>query len=113
MAVIGYLFAAIPVSDLDRAAAWYERFAGREADLVPNERELAWRMSETGWVCLILDAEHAGSARHTILVDDLDEFLAALGERGIASEPVEQLGGGARRAIAVDPDGNRMSVGQP
>jgi len=111
--VIGYLFAGIPVSDLPRAAAWYELFAGREADLIPNEREMAWRMSETGWICLIRDAEHAGAATHTVRVDDLDSFLADLGERGITTGPIEILGGGARKASALDPDGNRLSIGQP
>ena len=111
--MIGYLFAGIPVADLDLAAAWYERFTGREADLVPNDREMAWRMSETGWICLIRDAERAGGAMHTVLVDDLDAFVAGLGERGITSGPVEDLGGGARHSVATDPDGNRLSIGQP
>ena len=111
--MIGYLFAGVPVADLDRAAAWYERFTGREADLVPNEHERAWRMSDTGWICLIRDAGRAGSAMHTVLVEDLDGFIAALGERGITSGPVEKLGGGARRSVTTDPDGNRLSIGQP
>lgn len=111
--MVTHTFAGIPVADRDAAVGWYERFAGRAPDLVPNEDEAAWQMSETGWICLIADAGRAGSAVHTLLVDDLDVFLAGLTERGIAGGPVETIGDAARRTIITDPDGNRLKVGQP
>lgn len=112
MAVM-HLFASIPVADRDAAVGWYERLTGRPPDLVPNEDEAAWRLTETGWIYVIADLDRAGSALHTLLVDDLDGFLAGLAERGIGAGPVEIIGNGVRRTIVTDPDGNRLQVGQP
>jgi hypothetical protein len=111
--MVTHVFAGIPVADRDAASGWYERFAGRPPDLIPNEDEAAWQLNETGWIYLIADVGRAGSALHTLLVDDLDAFLAGLAERGIATGPVETLGGTERHAIVTDPDGNRLNVGQP
>ena len=46
----------VRVADLEAAIAWYERFAGRPADLVPNDDEAAWRFTESGWIYLVRDA---------------------------------------------------------
>jgi predicted enzyme related to lactoylglutathione lyase len=110
---ITHVFGSIPIADLDSARSWYERFIGRAPDLVPNESEAAWRLTETGWLYVILDEVRAGSALHTLLVDDLDAFLAGLAQRGITAGPVEIVGDGVRRTTVHDPDGNRLSVGQP
>ncbi len=110
---ITHVFAEIPVTNRDAAIGWYERFTGRAPDLIPNAEEAAWQLSDTGWICVNADVERAGSARHTLLVDDLDAFLAGLQQRGIAAGPVEIIGDNVRRAAVLDPDGNRLSVGQP
>jgi hypothetical protein len=110
---VEHLFAAIPVVDRDAAVDWYERLAGRAPDLIPNRDEAAWRMTETGWICVIADADRAGSARHTLLVDDLDAFIAGLAERGLAAGPVGTIGEDVRFTIVIDPDGNRLKIGQP
>jgi predicted enzyme related to lactoylglutathione lyase len=111
--MITHVFAGIPVTDRDGAAGWYERLVGRPADLIPNEDEAAWQMNETGWIYVIADAGRAGSALHTLLVDDLDAFLVGLTERGIAAGPVQTIGSAVRFTIITDPDGNRLKVGQP
>lgn len=110
---VTYVFAGIPVAHRDAAAAWYERLIGRPPDLVPNDDEAAWQLTETGWMYIVVDADRAGSARHTLLVDDLEVFLAGLAERGITTSPVETIGDGVRRTEATDPDGNRLQIGQP
>lgn len=107
------LFAGIPVHNRDAAAAWYERFAGRPPDLIPNEDEAAWRLTDTGWVYVVADAARAGSAYHTLLVDDLDAFLTGLAERGLSGDPVQTMDAGLRHTFLTDPDGNRLQVGQP
>lgn len=109
---IEYVFGGIPVADLDVAMAWYERFVGRSPDLIPKDSEAAWRLTETGWIYIVADPAHAGSALHTLLVDDLDSFLAGLVERGVVAGPEEVIGEGVRRATVLDPDGNRLNVGQ-
>jgi catechol 2,3-dioxygenase-like lactoylglutathione lyase family enzyme len=110
---VTHVFAGIPVADRDAAVGWYERLAARPPDLIPNADEAAWQLNDTGWVYVIADADRAGSALHTLLVDDLDAFLTGLAERGIAASPVTTIGDGVRVAIIADPDGNRLQVGQP
>ena len=111
--VIAHVFASIPVVSRDAAASWYERFFGRPPDLVPNDDEAAWRLTETGWIYVIADAARAGSALNTLLVDDLDAFLAGLAERKVMAGPVKTIGDGVRVTVVTDPDGNRLQVGQP
>ena len=110
---VTYVFAGIPVAHRDSAAGWYGRLIGRPPDLVPNDDEAAWRLTETGWIYIVVDAERTGSALHTLLVDDLDGFLADIAERGITTNPVETIGGGVRRTEVTDPDGNHLQIGQP
>jgi hypothetical protein len=110
---VTHVFAGIPVADLDAAVGWYQQLAGRPADLLPNDEEACWQMSDSGWIYVIADADRAGSALVTLLVDDLDAFLAGLAQRAISAEPVETLASATRRAIIIDPDGNRLQVGQP
>ncbi len=105
-----HLFAGIPVADRDAAVQWYERLLGRPPDLVPNDREAAWRLTDSGWLCLYADAEPPGPAPHTLLVDDLDRFLAEVAERGILPGPVENIAPAVRQSVIVDPDGNRLKV---
>jgi len=107
-----HVFASIPVSDRDAAVGWYERFAGRPPDLIPNDSEAAWRLTETGWIYVIAGAGVPGTALQTLLVDDLDEILAGLAERGIATGPVQRIGERVRFVIVEDLDGNRIKVGQ-
>lgn len=108
---VTYVFAGIPVTNRDAAAAWCERLLGRPPDLIPNDSEAAW--TETGWIYIVVDAARAGSALNTVLVDDLDSFLAGLGERGITTGPLTTAGDGVRRTVVTVPDGNRLQIGQP
>jgi predicted enzyme related to lactoylglutathione lyase len=110
---IEHLFAGIPVSDLDAAIVWYRQLFGRPPELLPNDREAAWRLTDSAWVCLIAGAGHATPAVHTLLVDDLDAFIDSARERHIETGEIEVLGSAARQIVIVDPDGNRLKVGQP
>jgi catechol 2,3-dioxygenase-like lactoylglutathione lyase family enzyme len=107
------LFAGIAVADLDAARGWYERFAGRPADLVPNEREFCWQLTDTGWIYVVADAERAGRALVTLLVADLDEWLADLAERGLVAETFDTIPDAVRKAAFRDPEGNIITLGQP
>ncbi|HUB74784.1 MAG TPA: VOC family protein [Solirubrobacteraceae bacterium] len=107
------MFANVPVGEIARAREFYERLLGRPPDLVPNEREAAWRLTGTGWLCIELDAARAGTALHTLLVGDLDGLLAGLAGRGVQAGPVELIGPGVRQSVVADPDGNRLKLGQP
>ena len=97
-----HVFAGIPVSDYPAARAWYERLLGRPPDLLPHESEAAWQLNEGGWIYVVADAERAGRALVTFLVDD------------IAAWPVEADRSipGMLRGDIVDPDGNKIQVAQ-
>lgn len=106
------LFAGVATADFPAARAWYVRFFGREPDLVPHETEAAWQVAEAGWVYVVVDAEHAGGALVTLIVDDLDGRLAGLASRGLEPETVEAVGAAGRKATLVDPEGNRLALAQ-
>ncbi|HEX4484352.1 MAG TPA: VOC family protein [Solirubrobacteraceae bacterium] len=108
-----HVFGGVPVRDRAAAVSWYTQLVGHPPDLSPNDEEAAWRLTETGWLYVVVDAERAGTALHTLLVDDLDAFVAGLSERGIEAEPIESLGDAVRRTLVTDPDGNRLNVGEP
>ncbi len=98
------------VADLERARDFYGRLFGRAPDLVPNEREAAWRLHEGAWICLYAGEAPPGTALHTLILADLDRFLEQARERGIETGPVELIGEGMRQSIITDPDGNRLKV---
>lgn len=106
------VFAGIHVADLDAARAWYERFTGRPPDLIPNEDEAAWQFTETGWIYLVRDAGRAGMATVTLLLDDLDDRLAALSKRAIAIGETETFTNGVRKVVVTDPEGNTIAFGE-
>src|SRR5262249_8377456 len=92
---------------------WYERLLGRPPDLIPNAHEAAWQLTATSWVYIVAAADRAGTALHTLLVDDLDRFIAGCAQRGIASGSIELIADGSvRQTIVVDEAGNRLKVGQ-
>ena len=110
---VTYVFAGMGVADHASARGWYERLFGRPPDLVPNENESAWQLSETGWIYVVGDAARAGRALLTLLVDDLDSHVAELRERGLAIGGIETIPGTVRTAGIDDPDGNRITFGEP
>lgn len=110
---INDLFAGIPVADYESAAAWYERLFGCPPDFFPNSNEAVWQVAGNGWVYVVGDAERAGRALLTILVDDLDEQLAGLAKRGLEAGAIDELPGTVRKAAITDPKGNMITFGQP
>jgi predicted enzyme related to lactoylglutathione lyase len=106
-------FAGIPVDDFRTALAWYERLFGKPPDFFPHEREAVWRVAEHAWVYVVADAERAGRALITILVENLDDQIAELAERGVPAGPIDVIPGAARRVAISDPEGNRVTFGQP
>ena len=110
---ITYVFAGIPTADYAAALPWFERLFGRPPDLLPQDEEAAWELTDTGWIYLVADAGRAGKSLLTLLVDNLDEQLAALAERGLAPDETETLANSGRKAAFIDPDGNQITFAQP
>jgi catechol 2,3-dioxygenase-like lactoylglutathione lyase family enzyme len=108
------LFAGVPVSDYALAQAWYERLFGRPPDVHVHDEECMWQIADGGWIYVVAEADRAGSALITILVDNLDAFLAAAKQRGIRFEgDIETAPGKYRKAALRDPDGNSIAIGEP
>jgi catechol 2,3-dioxygenase-like lactoylglutathione lyase family enzyme len=107
------VFAGIAVRDREAAIEFYERLLGAAPTMLPNDDEAAWQLTGGGWVYVVRDAERAGRALLTVLVDDLGERRAAIAERGIELGPVEINGAGVPTTWVTDPDGNRIQIAQP
>jgi predicted enzyme related to lactoylglutathione lyase len=108
-----HVFAGVAVADFPGAAAWYERLLGRPPDLVPNWNEVAWQITETGWIYVVGDSTRAGKGLVTLLVHDLDDRIAEFAERGLAPLRIDTLPNLVRKATITDPEGNRITLGQP
>jgi predicted enzyme related to lactoylglutathione lyase len=105
------LFAGIPVREHERAVAWYGRLFGAEPAFLPNDVEAVWELAEHRYVYTEVRPEHAGHARHTLFVDDLDERVAAIAGRGLEPALRETYGNGVRKVTYRDPDGNEVGLG--
>jgi predicted enzyme related to lactoylglutathione lyase len=110
--VVGHVFAGLPVSDVRASCVWYERLMGRKPDLVPNETEVAWRFTDTGWIYVVEDPGRAGNALLTVLLEDIETHVAELAARGLATQPIEAIAGVGRKATIADPDGNLITFAQ-
>ncbi len=107
---IDHVLAVVPVADFEAAHAWYERLFGRPADNLPMDgRPVEWRVTDSGWVQVTVDAERAGSALLNFAVDDLDRHIADVCGRGLAPEAIETVNKGVRLSAITDPDGNRIT----
>jgi catechol 2,3-dioxygenase-like lactoylglutathione lyase family enzyme len=106
-----HLFAGVPVADLAAAKAWYEKLFGMPPSFLPNDTEAVWDLAEGRAVFIELEPEHAGHARHTLFVDDLDTTVAGITGRGLEPAKRETYGNGVRKVAYRDPDGNEIDFG--
>jgi len=109
----------VPVSDIDRAKAFYVDQVGFHADhdhRVSDTLRFV-QLTPPGSACsVVLDLNltdmSPGSQRALqVVVDDADAARAHLVERGVDATPVEDLPWG-RFTFFADPDGNTWSVQQ-
>ena len=105
------LFAGICVRDYEEAKPWYERLLGSEPDFVAHETECVWDLGEHRSLFIVEDAERAGHAVHTILVDDLEAVVEDIAARGIEPAKRETYRNGVRKATYRDSDGNEIGFG--
>ncbi len=106
-----YLFAGIPVNDFAAALAWYEKLLGGPPSMFPHDTEAVWELADHRSVYIVQRPEHAGHAMHTIIVDDLDNVVAGIAQRGLAPATQETYRNGVRKTTYVDPDGNEIGYG--
>jgi catechol 2,3-dioxygenase-like lactoylglutathione lyase family enzyme len=112
----------VPVSDVDRAVAFYTEQAGfnLDHDIRPREGMRVVQMTPPGSACSVVIGEglplgEPGSVKGVqLVVEDLDAVREALAGRGVAVGDVQQLGPegspGSRFMFFEDPDGNGWAV---
>ena len=104
------LYAGLRVRDFAAARRWYERLLG-EPTLLPHATEAVWLLADGRSVYIEQDADRAGHCVVTIMVDDLDEQVAAIAARGLDPDERVTYSNGASKAIYRDPDGNELGLG--
>jgi predicted enzyme related to lactoylglutathione lyase len=110
----------LPVSDVDRAIAFYADRLGftKDVDVQPSEGVRIVQLTPEGSGCSIgfgtgLDvyAGEPGSVRGVhLVVEDISESRAELVRRGVEVSEIHDFGGGVKGANFSDPDGNSFEL---
>lgn len=111
----------VPVSDVDRAKAFYVEQVGFDLDHdhTVSEDLRFIQLTPPGSACSIaigtgVATTPPGSAQGMLLVvSDVDAARAQLADRGVDISEVRDEGWGARHAYFQDPDGNSWQLQQP
>jgi predicted enzyme related to lactoylglutathione lyase len=110
---------AVPVTDVDRAKAFYSEQAGFKADhdhLVSDEMRFV-QLTPPGSACSIAlgkgitDAAPGSVAGLQLVVSDIQQAHSELRDRGVEVSEVQEFPWGSF-VFFSDPDGNRWSVQQ-
>ena len=75
-------FTGVPVSSLDAGRDFFERLFGRPGDVEVAADEVMWRLAESAWLYVVVDAARAGHGLTALSVADLDATVVELGSRG-------------------------------
>ena len=112
----------VPVTDVDRAKAFYEKVgfvAG--VDVRPSPGMRVVQLTPPGSSCSIVFGTGLGEISETapgtlrglhLVVDDIEKARDELRDRGVDVEEVNDVGGGVRFARFTDPDGNSLLLQQ-
>lgn len=112
----------IPVSDVDRAKAFYTERVGLvvDVDVQPAPGVRVVQLTPSGSACSIglgsglpvYDAPPGSVRGLHLVVADIETARAELLDRGVDIGPVQDVGGGVRYAGFADPDGNTLTLQQ-
>jgi predicted enzyme related to lactoylglutathione lyase len=111
----------VPVSDVDRAKAFYVDLLGfvEDVDVRPADGVRVVQLTPPGSACSIgmgtglpaYDDMAPGSLRGLhLVVADIERARAALADRGVDVGDLVDVGGGVRYAWITDPDGNTLTL---
>lgn len=105
------LFAGIPVTNYAAALAWYKQLLGFPPAFFPNDIEAVWTLAEHRYLYIEQLPGHAGHAKLTIFVDNLNAVVVQITNRGLAPAMEETYENGVRKITYRDPDGNAIAFG--
>lgn len=105
-----HVLAVVPVSDLQRAARWYETLFGRPADNTPMPSLAEWQVTGGGWVQVHVDADRAGRGLLNFAVADLAAARDELAGGGIEVGEIQPVNKGVELLPLADPDGNQVTL---
>jgi glyoxylase I family protein len=105
-----HVLAVVPVSDIERADAWYEALFGRPADNRPMPTLVEWQVTGAGWVQVTVDADRAGSGLLNLAVTDLAATRDELATRGVETAEIQPVNKGVELSSTTDPDGNAITL---
>ena len=111
----------VPVTDVDRAKAFYTDKVGfaLDVDVQPVEGMRVVQLTPPGSACSILigtglnevsDMAPGSQKGLHLVVRNIEQARDELIERGVAVGDVVDVGGGVRYAWFADPDGNSMTL---
>ena len=110
----------IPVSDVDRALAYYVDGLGfvLDVDVRPADGVRVVQVTPPGSACSIgmgtglpaYDAAPGAVQGLHLVVNDIEQARAELTGRGVDVGAIQDVGGGVRYASLVDPDGNTLTL---
>lgn len=112
----------VPVTDIDRAKAFYLDKLGfhLDADTMPTETMRVVQMTPPGSACsvtigpLLVDADSTDRTPPSLqlVVTDIEAARAELEARGVEASPVQTLDprDGGKFVFFTDPDGNNWAV---
>jgi catechol 2,3-dioxygenase-like lactoylglutathione lyase family enzyme len=105
------LFACLPVSDLERAKAWYEQLLGSPPAFLPNDTEAVWEIAEERYIYIEVLPNDAGHGKVTLFFDNLATRIEAASGRGIDPAHQETYENGVTKITYRDPDENGIGYG--
>ena len=112
----------VPVTDIDRAKAWYIDKLGfhLDVDVQPTPTLRVVQMTPPGSACSVTigpsllepGAERGGRASLQLMVTDIDAARTELAGRGVDVGDVQVLGStdGSKFLFFQDPDGNNWAI---
>lgn len=98
----------VPVGDLQRSRAWYDRLFERDVDLQPAPNVVEYEIGGV-WVQLCGGDPPGGAWVLRFGVEDLDAERERLRSLGVDVPAIEEIPGAVRIFEIADPDGNRLS----
>ena len=111
----------VPVTDIDRAKAFYVDQVGFlvDVDMSPTDGVRIVQLTPPGSACSILLSVGLpnlvemtpGSIRGLhLVVNDIEASKAEMVDRGVEMGRIDDVGGGVRYAQFADPDGNTLTL---